>query len=236
MNVIRCRAWIVVAALFTVPWTVAARGADDEAANGGKAGPAKADAAGDLGLPDDKTPADDKAKGVETKTKAKGDPGKIAFALPKNYSLTPQQQKAYDQLKADNEDALREAADRLQEATDPKEEAAATKDLNALRAKIRSAIQAILAMPYATPDSAKPQDQYYPNEGSYRPYSSGGYYYPPYGGYYPPYNPWYGRHKANYAYYPNKPAGNTTSASTASKSAAKSASKQKSQPNSQQKN
>ncbi|MGA2616420.1 MAG: hypothetical protein ABSF26_02345 [Thermoguttaceae bacterium] len=206
--------WIIAALLPTLGWVVVARGQDPGDDHGPKARRAQTKAkqnTDDAGPPDqigalgdDKNaPGDNKSalgdKKEGSKTKTRGDPAKSAFALPRGVVLNKKQQDAYEALKADHEDALRDAAQRLQDATDGKEETAASKELNALRAKIRAGIQDILAMPY---NQAPPNSDRKSSEGSYPPPPpDGGYGYPvnPGGGYYP----WYpgGYYPGYYGYH-----------------------------------
>ncbi len=209
--------WIIAALLPALGWVLVARGQDPGDEPGAKARHAQAKAkqsGDDLGPPDrisapgddknavgdDKALGDDKSalgdKKDGSKGKVRGDPGKSAFALPRGVVLNKKQQDAYDALKADNEDALRDAAQRLQDSTDAKEETAASKELNALRAKIRAGIQDILAMPFNQAPSSSDRRS---SEGNYpAPPPEGGYGYPAYpnGGYYPYYPGGY------YPYYP----------------------------------
>jgi hypothetical protein len=129
---------------------------------------------------------------------------KSAFRLPAGAVLNAQQKEQYDNLKSENEGALRTALERVEAAKDSGERASAADELRELRKKIRTSIQAILgkaegpAKPLQTaqdqpaagqfPSSSEgPPPAEYP--GYYRrPYS--GYnpgYYPAYPGYYPPY-------------------------------------------------
>ncbi len=142
-------------------------------------------------------PAKEPAK-VPAKAKPPSkDPVATAFALPKGTTLNAKQQAAYDQLKADKEDELRQAIDDLQKSTSGAT-AAAAKKIRDLRAAIRQKINDILYGKLAASggpgnDSASGNSGSYavPN-GGYPAYYGG---YPAYGGYYPywpyGYNPYY---------------------------------------------
>ena len=140
---------------------------------------------------------EDETKSDASKTatpKGGKDPVAAAFALPTGVVLTPKQQIRYDALKAAKEDELRDAIDDLQHSKTGASTTQAAKKVKECRAKIRAAIQEILARPNSdgstTPgsESGSRGDStyggYYPAYGGY-----GGYAPYPYGGY-PPYPPY----------------------------------------------
>lgn len=141
-----------------------------------------------------------KETGKDTAKDAAKPPSKnaiaTAFALPKGTTLNPKQQAAYDQLKTDKEDELRQAIDDLQNSKSGVT-AAAAKKVRDLRAAIRQKINDILYGKLAASGSSGSNSGSGSSEGYYVPYGGyQGYAYPAYGGYYPywayGYNPYYG--------------------------------------------
>jgi hypothetical protein len=170
-------AWLAAVMALSSPLPGAEPKAKDGAADGGAA------AAGDEGRP----PAPDRGS-PKKKERAAGarDPVASAFALPRGGVLNPKQQAAYDNLKQNSEAELRQAFDNVQQAENAAATAKALREVRECRAKIRAAIQDILAMPYnEAPSQASQQPGSSGSEGS-RP----GGYAPQYGNY-GGYAPWY---------------------------------------------
>ena len=83
-------------------------------------------------------------------TKAKGrDPVALAFALPTGTASNSSQQKAYNKLKSQNISALRAALNSVAQNKEGGQRTKAIKEVHDLRAKIKTGIQQILAMPAA---------------------------------------------------------------------------------------
>ena len=138
-------------------------------------------------------------QGTAKKDRAVGarDPVASAFALPRGVALTAKQQAAYDDLKENNESALRQAFDDAPQAEGATAKAQALREVRECRAKIRAGIQEILTMPYRdATEKGSPQSSgsasegsrsggYAPAYGNYGGYYPNGGYYPSNGGYYP---------------------------------------------------
>jgi hypothetical protein len=74
------------------------------------------------------------------------DPVALAFALPRSVTLNAQQQKAYDRLKSQNASTLRSAL-AMAQSQDKQDRAKGLQQSKETRAKIKSGIKEILAMP-----------------------------------------------------------------------------------------
>jgi len=161
-------------------------------------------------------PPDGKAtKGQATKNDASNNAVTAAFKLPTGAVLSKQQRAAYDRLKSDNEDDLRQAFAAMKDAKTTAERNKAQQDIRAVKTTIRTGINNILSTgqasnakngnsqngnsqngngnagnspSFGSPDygSDQPNSGYYPGYGGY-----GGYYPYGYGAY--PYN--YGTNK-----------------------------------------
>ena len=89
-----------------------------------------------------------------TKATTAKDQVATAFALPSGTVLNAKQQKAYDKLKADNTPSLYQALTMIK-SNDKATSAKGLKQNREVRAKVKTSIAQILAMPYAgTPPAA----------------------------------------------------------------------------------
>ena len=118
-----------------------------------------------------------------------------AFVLPRGVTLNAGQQAAYDQLKADKEQELRDAIDDVQDSHGAAATAQATKKLRAVRASITAAIYDIVNGNAASVGQGRGSEgSSYVPPGGYAPQPAPGYapgYYSPY-----PYQPY-----GSYPYY-----------------------------------
>ena len=127
--------------------------------------------------------------------KSTRDPVAAAMALPKGKILSKQQQEAYDKLKANQGEDLRQALDDVAQAKTQAEKNKALKAIRDARLAIRAGMAAILAMPAGgdSQSGSGSSSSSYASSGSNGTgnYSSGtyangsNYGSAPYGGYYP---------------------------------------------------